>query len=52
VRAMINLVFEAIKLVVSLVALAWAAHLVIRNAEDLIELTGISEASAGFVILA
>jgi len=49
---MINLVFEAIKLVVSLVALAWAAHLVIRNAEDLIELTGISEASAGFVILA
>lgn len=49
---MSTVVFEAAKLVFSLAALAWAAHLAIRSVEDLMEFTGISEASAGFVFLA
>lgn len=39
-------------LVMSLAVLAKASHLTIVSIEDLIELTGLSEASAGFVILA
>jgi len=44
------LIFGAIT-VVSLAILAKASHLTIISIEDLIELTGLSEASAGFVIL-
>jgi len=39
-------------LVVSLVVLASASHFAIKSIERLIELTGLSEASAGFIILA
>ena len=38
-------------MVISLAALAKASHLTIVSIEDLIELTGLSEGSAGFVIL-
>jgi len=39
-------------LIVSLVGLASASHFVINSVEKLIEMTGLSEASAGFIILA
>lgn len=46
------LVISGVILVASLAVLAKASHLAIVSIEDLIELTGLSEASAGFVILA
>ncbi len=49
---MIELAVELIILAVSLIALAFFSHFTISSIEKLIELTGISEASAGFVILA
>jgi cation:H+ antiporter len=39
-------------LIVSIVGLASASHFAIRSIEKLIEITGLSEASAGFIILA
>ena len=39
-------------LIVSLVGLASASHFAINSVEKLIEMTGLSEASAGFIILA
>jgi cation:H+ antiporter len=49
---MMELVVLGATLVASLAVLAKASHLAIVSIEDLIELTGLSEASAGFVILA
>jgi len=49
---MIELVSQLLILAVSLVALAFFSHFTISSIERLIELTGLSEASAGFVILA
>lgn len=46
-----ELVISVVILIVSLAVLAKASHLTIVLIEDLIELTGLSEASAGFVIL-
>jgi len=46
------LVISGVIFVASLAVLAKASHLAIVSIEDLIELTGLSEASAGFVILA
>ena len=48
---MMEFVISVIILIVSLAVLAKASHLSIKSIEDLIELTGLSEASAGFVIL-
>jgi cation:H+ antiporter len=39
-------------LIVSLVGLAASSHYAIRSVEKLVEITGLSEASAGFIILA
>jgi cation:H+ antiporter len=44
-------VFQLIMLTVSLVALAGSSHFTIKSIEKLIELTGLSDASAGFIIL-
>jgi cation:H+ antiporter len=49
---MIALITPAIILVVSLGVLAKASHFTIQVFEDLMELTGLSEASAGFAVLA
>jgi len=49
---MIELVIQLLIFAMSLVVLASASHFTIRSIERLIELTGLSEASAGFVILA
>jgi cation:H+ antiporter len=49
---MMELVISGATLVASLAVLAKASHMAIVSIEDLIELTGLSEASAGFVILA
>ena len=49
---MIELVSQLLILAVSLVALALFSHFAIGSIERLIELTGLSEASAGFVFLA
>lgn len=49
---MIELIVQLLILVISLVLLALASHFAIKWIEKLIELTGLSEASAGFVILA
>jgi len=48
----IELVVPLLVFAISLVALASASHFTIRSIEELIALTGLSEASAGFVILA
>jgi cation:H+ antiporter len=48
----IELIVQLLILAISLVVLASASHFTIRSIEELIELTGLSEASAGFVILA
>jgi len=48
---MIDLLILGIVMVASLAVLAKASHLTIVSIEDLIELSGLSEASAGFVIL-
>jgi cation:H+ antiporter len=47
-----NALIQAFILVASLVAIASASHFVISSIEKLIEITGLSEASAGFIILA
>lgn len=49
---MIELAVQLLILAVSLVVLASGSHFTIKSIEKLIELTGLSEASAGFVILA
>ena len=49
---MIELIIQLLTFAVSLVVLASASHFTIKSIERLIELTGLSEASAGFVILA
>ena len=49
---MIELIVQLFILAISLVILASASHFTIKWIEKLIELTGLSEASAGFVILA
>ena len=49
---MIELIVPLLILAISLVLLASASHFTIKSIEELIELTGLSEASAGFVILA
>lgn len=49
---MIELVGQILILAVSLITLALFSHFTISSIERLIELTGLSEASAGFVVLA
>ena len=49
---MIELIVQLLILAISLVVLASASHFTIKSIEKLIELTGLSEASAGLVILA
>ena len=49
---MIELIVQLLIFAISLVVLASASHFTIGSIEKLIELTGLSEASAGFVILA
>jgi len=48
---MIDLLVLGVIMVASLAVLAKASHLTIVSVEDLIELSGLSEGSAGFVIL-
>lgn len=48
----IELIVQIIVFVSSLAALAFAGHFAIRAIEKLIEITGLSEVSAGFAILA
>jgi len=48
---MIDLLVLGVIMVTSLAILAKASHLTIVSVEDLIELSGLSEGSAGFVIL-
>jgi cation:H+ antiporter len=47
-----NTVVQFLILIVSLVGLAASSHYAIRAVEKLVEITGLSEASAGFIILA
>ncbi len=49
---MIKLIIQLLIFTISLVVLASASHFTIKSIEKLIEITGLSEASAGFVILA
>lgn len=49
---MIDLLIQPLILAVSLIVLAWASHFTIGHIETLMEVTGLSEASAGFIILA
>jgi len=49
---MIELIVPLLIFAISLIVLASASHFTIKSIEELIELTGLSEASAGFVILA
>ncbi len=49
---MFDLLIQVLIFAVSLVVLASASHFAITSIEKMIELTGLSEASAGFVILA
>ncbi len=49
---MIEFIIQVVILAVSLIGLALGGHFSIRAIEKLIELTGLSEVSAGFVILA
>ncbi|MDH5636826.1 MAG: sodium:calcium antiporter [Candidatus Bathyarchaeota archaeon] len=49
---MIDLIVQLLIFAISLVVLASTSHFTIKSIEKLIELTGLSEASAGFVILA
>ncbi len=48
---MTDFIVQLLVLAVSLVVLAWASHFTVKYIEELIELTDLSEASAGFVIL-
>jgi len=47
-----DLIFQFLILVVSLVFLAFSSHYTIKFIEKIIELTGLSEMSAGFILLA
>jgi cation:H+ antiporter len=47
-----NTAIQLLILIVSLVGLASSSHYAIRYVEKLVEITGLSEASAGFIILA
>jgi cation:H+ antiporter len=47
-----NPIIQLLILIASLFGLASASHFVIESVERLIEMTGLSEASAGFIILA
>jgi cation:H+ antiporter len=47
-----DLIFQLLILVVSLVVLAFSSHYTIKAVEKTIELTGLSEMSAGFILLA
>lgn len=47
-----NPAVQLLILIASLVGLASASHFAVRSIEKLIEITGLSEASAGFIILA
>jgi cation:H+ antiporter len=47
-----NTAIQLLILIVSLVGLASASHYAIKSVEKLVEITGLSEASAGFIILA
>ncbi|MFP3985389.1 MAG: sodium:calcium antiporter [Candidatus Bathyarchaeia archaeon] len=49
---MVTLLVQLLILAASLVVLAWASHFTIEHVETLMEVTGLSEASAGFVVLA
>lgn len=49
---MIDFVIQVLILAFSLIVLSLGGHFSIRSIERLIELTGLSEASAGFVVLA
>lgn len=46
-----GIVLQLVMLAVSLVTLAGASHFTIKSIEKLVELTGLSDASAGFIIL-
>jgi len=48
----IELIIQLLTIAISLAVLASASHFAIKSIEKLIALTGLSEASAGFVILA
>jgi len=48
---MIELAIQGAILVVSLAVLAWFSHFTIKAIEDLIAITGLSEASLGFAIM-
>ena len=48
----IELIVQLFTIAISLAVLASASHFTIKSIEKLIALTGLSEASAGFVILA
>jgi Ca2+/Na+ antiporter len=47
-----DLLVQLLILVASLVVLAFSSHYTIKAIEKLIELTGLSEMSAGFILLA
>lgn len=49
---MIDIIFQLLILAISLVLLASASHFAIKSVEGIIKATRLSEASAGFVILA
>jgi cation:H+ antiporter len=49
---MLDLILQTLILAGSLVLLASASHFTIKSIEELIERTGLSDASAGFIILA
>jgi len=44
--------FQLLILIASLIGLASASHFTIKSVEKLVEITGLSDASAGFIILA
>lgn len=44
--------FQVLVLIASIIVLASASHFTIKSIERIIEITGLSDASAGFVILA
>ncbi|MFX0067219.1 MAG: sodium:calcium antiporter [Candidatus Hermodarchaeota archaeon] len=51
-QCMVGLIFQFLIFAFSLIVLASASHYALKSIEKIIELTGLSEASAGFVILA
>ena len=48
---MIELAIQGVILAISLAVLAWASQSTIKSIEDIMELTGLSEISTGFIIL-